>query len=101
MTERTRWRYFCRSEDLDGRELYNWWCPATRTVHTIPVDQFWPKPKPQPVEAIYLGSITIIQLDGRYYAEHRNADNEVTFRDEIGDELALNFQLLGVEPPKP
>ncbi|GAS94405.1 uncharacterized protein RMCC_1371 [Mycolicibacterium canariasense] len=101
MTERTRCRYLCRSLSDDGRELYNWACvtPTQVRIHSVPVDEFWPKPKPIPAEAIYLGSITLVERDGLYYAEHRNADGELTHTEDIGHRLALNFRMLGIDPP--
>ena len=56
--------------------------------------------RPAPVTPIYIGSQTLIERDGKYFVEHRNADGELTHTDDIGDLLGLNFHLLGIEGPR-
>lgn len=53
----------------------------------------------EPITPIFIGSQTLIERDGKYYIEHRNATNELTHTQEIGDLLAMNFLMLGIERP--
>lgn len=53
----------------------------------------------EPVSPIFIGSQTLIERDGKYYIEHRDAVGELTRTQEVGDLLAMNFLVLGIERP--
>lgn len=47
---------------------------------------------------VYLGSQTLVEREGKYYMEHRNADDELTRTETVGNLLDLNLRLLGLAP---
>ena len=54
-------------------------------------------PSMQPDAASYLGSQTLIERDGTYYIEHRNAADDLDRTETVGNLLDLNFRLLGLK----
>lgn len=53
----------------------------------------------EPVTPIYIGSQTLVEHNGVYSIEHRNASDELVRTETIGNRLDLNFRMLGVDGP--
>lgn len=52
-----------------------------------------------PVTPIHLGSQTLVCTDETWVIEHRDHNGDLDQIETIGNDLALNFRLLGVPSP--